>query len=127
MTDETLDRALDALPRAIDPARDLWPGIRARIGAAVRSPSAAEGPFGSLIPPRSPAGPSIHRDALPRPARYCPTRAPYAAASNNPSVAPGSASLTLSIHPSPYGSAFTSAGSLSNRGFTSTTAPATGM
>ena len=41
------------------------------------------------------------------------------------SASPASRSFT--IHPSPYGSLFTSAGSPSSRGFTSTISPATGM
>jgi hypothetical protein len=35
----TLKRKLDALPRAIEPPRDLWPGVEARLSAEHEAPS----------------------------------------------------------------------------------------
>ncbi|HET7570503.1 MAG TPA: hypothetical protein VFK96_07955 [Gammaproteobacteria bacterium] len=36
MNDERLQQMVDALPRRIEPGRDLWPGIEARLGQSRR-------------------------------------------------------------------------------------------
>lgn len=38
LSDETLDRALAELPKAVEPERDLWPGIEQRIQPAAAQP-----------------------------------------------------------------------------------------
>src|SRR5437899_11298456 len=58
---------------------------------------------------------------------HSPTCFAYASARSSPSNSFGSLSLTLTIHPLPYGSRFTRAGSCSSALLTSTTVPATGV